>query len=74
MSPNKQKVKNLLKTEETVFIDTTQPNSDPLLVPIWSINYEDKIYFETDSTTVKFNNIQNRSKVVLCFAKKGGAL
>jgi len=67
MALSKQEVEKILEKEEIVFIATTMPNGAPHLVPIWYIYHQGKIYFETDKTTVKFNNIKHRNEIVLCF-------
>lgn len=70
MPLNKSEIDDLLNREEICYIATTRPNGDPHLVPIWFIYHTGKIYFETDSTTVKFKNIQKRNKIALCFGGK----
>ena len=70
MPLNNQEVEKLLNETEIVYIATTKPNGDPHVVPIWFIVQGGKIYFETDKDTVKFQNIQKRNKIALCFGGK----
>lgn len=70
MPLSKDEVENLLKKEEIVFIATTKTDGSPHLVPIWFIYHNGKIYFETDTTTVKFKNIKRNNKISLCFGGK----
>jgi len=55
----------LLRETETCYIATTKPNGDPHVVPIWFVQHDGKIYFETDSTTTKFNNIQKPNRGIM---------
>lgn len=67
MPLNKQEITDLLNKEEICFIATTKLDGSPHIAPIWFIYHDDKIYFETDITTVKFKNIKRSQKVALCF-------
>src|SRR5438094_649198 len=70
MPLNKKEVAKLLIETEIAYIATTKPNSDPHLTPIWLIYHDGKIYFETDKTTVKFQNIKQHNKIALCVGGK----
>lgn len=70
MPLSKPELDKLLSEEEICYIATTKPSGDPHVVPIWFIWRNGKIYFETDTTTIKFANIQRRNRVMLCFGGK----
>lgn len=70
MPLNKIELNQLLINSEICYIATTKPNGNPHVVPIWFIYHDNRIYFETDKTTVKFTNIQKRNKIMLCFGGK----
>lgn len=67
MPLNKQEIIDLINKEEICYITTTKQDGSPHIAPIWFIYHNDKIYFETDKTTVKFKNIQHNNKVAICF-------
>lgn len=70
MALNKQEIEDLLNKEEIVFIATSRTDATPHIAPIWFVYHNGKIYFETDITTVKFQNIKRNKKVALCFGGK----
>ena len=70
MALNKKEIEDLLNKEEIVFIATSRADATPHIVPIWFVYHKGKIYFETDITTVKFQNIKRNKKVALCFGGK----
>jgi uncharacterized pyridoxamine 5'-phosphate oxidase family protein len=70
MALDQSELDKLLTESEICYIATTKPNGDPHVVPLWFIWHEGKVYFETDTTTQKFKNIQKRNKIVLCFGGK----
>jgi len=67
MALNKKEIEKLLKNEEIAYIATARPDGTPHIAPIWFVLHDGKIYFETDTTTVKYKNIQHKNKIALCF-------
>lgn len=70
MSLNKSEINDILGREEIVYIATTKQNGSPHIVPIWFVYHQGKIYFNTESISQKFKNIQNLNKISLCFGGK----
>ena|SRR5260221_13244771 len=60
-------IEDLLNREEICYIATTKLDGCPHIAPIWFIYYQNKIYYETDQTTVKFKNIKQNNKIAICF-------
>lgn len=70
MALNRKEIEELLSKEEICYIATSRPDGRPHVMPIWFIYHEGKIWFETDTTTVKFKNIQHNNRVMVVFGGK----
>ena len=70
MPLNKNEIEKLLEKEEVAYIATSRPDGTPHVTPIWFVLHNGKIYFETDTTTIKYKNIKHSNKVALCFGGK----
>ena len=70
MPLNKNEIEKLLEKEEVAYIATSRPDGTPHITPIWFVLHNGKIYFETDTTTIKYKNIKHSNKVALCFGGK----
>ena len=66
MSLSKSEIQDVL-SERLVWIATTKPNGRPHVVPIWFVQHQADIWFETDITTQKFKNIQKSNRVMMSF-------
>jgi len=67
MALSKKEIEKLLEKEGIAYIATTKADGTPHIAPIWFVVHEDKIYFQTDNTTIKYKNIQHKKKIALCF-------
>lgn len=70
MPLNKKEQADLLAKEEICYIASTKADGSPHIAPIWFVYHKGKIYFETDETTIKFQNIKRNNKVAICFGGK----
>jgi len=70
MALSKQEIDELLSKEEVCFTATVKKGGSPHIAPIWFLYVDGKIYFETDTTTVKYKNIQRKNAVAICFGGK----
>ena|SRR3989344_5375534 len=70
MPLNKNEIEKLLEKEEVAYIATSRPDGTPHVTLIWFVLHNGKIYFETDTTTIKYKNIKHSNKVALCFGGK----
>jgi len=47
-----------------IYVATTKPSGSPHIVPVFSIFFDGKVYFETDRNSVKVKNILKNNNVV----------